>query len=119
MSAGEQFEARIVASWRDDPLESPVTIDARVDARDHRIAGKWTIHGATFLDSPRCRPFVLDAAGVMDFGEGRADDERYWRTDLRQRDIRIGAEFRIVWPGGDEGVYVIDRIARLGAKRPG
>ena len=115
MSDAGPVEVRILAHWIDDPTESPVTLDARIDARSRRLLGRWTIFGAVCIDAENCRPFALDAHGVMDFGAARAD-ERYWRTDIRGKEIAVGATFAIIWPGGDSGVYKIEKVARLGAK---
>ncbi len=116
MSEAEIIDVRILAHWIDDPTESPISIDARVNAPAKRIIGKWTIFGATCMDTRQCRPFALDADGAMDFGAGRGENERYWRTDVRLCEIAVGATFKVVWTGGDEGSYVIDKVARLGSK---
>ncbi len=113
------MNARITARWEDDPLESPITLDARLDAAGTRIAGREALFGATGLGSPLCRPFALDAAGAMDFGAGRPAEDRFWRCDIRQRDIVLGGAFAIVWSGGESGTYVIEKIAAPGSKTDG
>jgi hypothetical protein len=110
------IEARILARWSDDPLESPLTVDVRLHAQRRRIVGHWPLFGAVGLGTPACRPFVLEAGGRLDFGEGRAGPERFWQTDMREREIAVGASFRMVWSGGDAGSYVIEKIAVLGSK---
>jgi hypothetical protein len=110
------MNVRILARWEDDPLESPITLDARLDESGRRIAGASVLLGATALGLPQCRPFALDGDGRMDFGEGRADEDRYWRTDIRSREISLGGTFAVIWSGGERGVYRIEKIARMGSK---
>ena len=110
------MNVRLLARWDDDPLESPITLDAPLDATRRRIAGRWDLLGATSLGLPHCRPFVLNSDGRMDFGEGRADGDRFWRCDIREQDITVGSLFRVTWSGGESGVYRIDKIARPGSK---
>jgi hypothetical protein len=110
------MNVRILARWDDDPLESPITLDARLDNRGGKIAGRSVLLGATGLGTPRCRPFALDADGRMDFGEGRVDEDRIWRTDIRDRDIGLGETFTVRWSGGETGVYRIEKIAEPGSK---
>jgi hypothetical protein len=110
------INVRILAHWTDDPTESPLTIDASLDVSSKRIAGKWTIFGATCMDTAQSRPFALDNTGVIDFGAYCTTDERIWRTNLRTCEIAVGATFVVTWAGGDQGVYAIDKVARLGSK---
>jgi hypothetical protein len=109
-------EARVLARWSDDPLESPLTVDVRLHAERRRIVGHWPLFGAVCIGTPSCRPFVLEADGRLDFGEGRPGHERFWQTDLRECEIAVGASFRVVWNGGDTGSYVIEKVAVLGSK---
>ena len=51
-----------------------------------------------------------------DFGEGRGEADRHWRTDLRERPIVLGATFGVIWSGGERGVYRVEKIARPGSK---
>ena len=106
---------RIFARWVDDPFESPITLDARLSAT-HRVVGQWALFGAAGLRTPHCRPFSLDAEGCMDFGEGRVEGDRFWRTDIRSREITLGATFIITWSGGESGVYRIEKIYEPGSK---
>jgi len=110
------MNVRILARWIDDPLESPITLDARLDASGKRISGRWTLLGATDIGTPQCKPFALNGDGVMDFGAGRDADDRHWRCDIRARDIALGAEFEVVWSGGERGVYRIEKIAEPGSR---
>ncbi len=110
------MNARIFARWEDDPLESPITLDAPLDGLPPRIRGGWVLFGATGLGGPAVRAFALDADGRMDFGAGRADADRFWRTDIRAQPIVLGGVFDVVWSGGERGVYRIEKIARPGSK---
>lgn len=109
------MNCRIFARWVDDPLETPVTLDAALGLT-RRIAGDWILFGATGLHTPQCLPFTLDAEGRMDFGAGRAEADRFWRTDIRTREIALGAKFDVTWSGGDSGVYRIEKIYVPGRK---
>lgn len=102
-------EVRIVALWRDDPQEAPMTIDARID--EMRIVSTWELFGAFLLDADGVRPFVLRRDGRIDFGH----DEN-WRTDLREATIKVGSEFFVWFNESDSGRYRIVKIAMLGAK---
>ncbi len=113
------MNVRILARWEDDPLESPITLDAILDPATRRIVGRWKLFGCAGLGTSRVRPFVLEADGRMDFGEGRADEDRYWRADIRARDITLGATFEVIWCGGERGRYRIEKIAEPGSKTGG
>jgi hypothetical protein len=102
-------DMRILALWRDDPREAPMTIDARI--HDARIASTWELFGAFALDGDSVRPFVLRRDGQIDFGRGES-----WRTDLREATIKIGSDFAVWFNKSDSGLYRIVKIAALGAK---
>ncbi len=102
-------DMRILALWRDDPREAPMTIDARVD--DARIVSTWELFGAFALDGDSARPFILRRDGRIDFGRGES-----WRTDLREATIKIGSDFAVWFNESDSGIYRIVKIAALGAK---
>ena len=110
------MNVRILARWVDDPTESPITLDATLDERK-RLSGKWTVFGATDIDTARARPFALDREGRMDFGAGRAEGDRVWRTDVRAASIEVGAAFTVTWSGGERGVYRIEKVSVLGTKK--
>jgi len=114
------MNVRILARWIDDPTESPITLDAELDA-DRRIRGKWTIFGATDIDTDLAKPFALDRGGRMDFGAGRAEADRVWRADVRTKAIEVGARFSVTWSGGERGEYRIEKVSVPGgkAKEPG
>jgi hypothetical protein len=102
-------ERRILALWRDDPREAPMTIDARIE--DMRIVSTWELFGAFALDGDGMRPFVLRRDGRIDFGRGES-----WRTNLREATVKVGTEFVIWFNESDSGFYRIVKIAGLGAK---
>lgn len=101
---------RLVAQWREDPSEAPMTLDLRVE--DLRVASPWDLFGAFDLDGGLPRPFILRRDGRIDFGRN-ADD---WRTDLRNTEIRVGALFEVWFNETDSGNYKIVKLAELGAK---
>ncbi|MBM3552541.1 MAG: hypothetical protein FJX45_12435 [Alphaproteobacteria bacterium] len=105
-------DMRILALWRDDPREAPMTIDARIE--DMRIVSTWELFGAFALDGDRARPFVLRRDGRIDFGRGEN-----WRTDLRNATIKVGTDFVVWFNESDSGLYRIVKIAALGAKDEG
>ncbi len=107
-----QSNVRILAEWIDDPTESLLTLDLRIDA-SKRVVGSWALFGAVDLDASGCAPFVLRHDGRMDFG---ADHQRSWRTDLRQRTIKVGETFTIHWNDVDFGTYRVEKVAVLGSK---
>lgn len=102
-------DRRILALWRDDPREAPMTIDARVD--DARIVSTWDVFGAFSLDGKSARPFILRRDGRIDFG-----GDESWRTNLREATIRVGSEFVVWFNESDSGLYRIVKIAALGVK---
>jgi len=108
----ETRDLRVLALWRDDPTEAPMTVDLRIDAA-LRVASPWDLFGAFDLDGANCRPFVLRRDGAVDFG---APASRQWRTDLRAVAVAVNACFTVHWNDVDHGVYKIVKIAALGAK---
>ncbi len=102
-------DRRILALWRDDPREAPMTIDARVD--DARIVSTWDLFGAFALDGDSVRPFILRRNGRIDFGRGES-----WRSDLRDATIKVGTDFVVWFNESDSGLYRIVKIAALGVK---
>jgi hypothetical protein len=108
-------EIRILALWRDDPTEAPLTVDLRVDAQSGAVIGHWDVFGAFDLDGKSCRPFVLRGDGTIDFG-GEQGGRPPRKTDLRKVAIKVGAQFTVHWNEEDFGVYRIVKVATLGAK---
>ncbi|MFO1102239.1 MAG: hypothetical protein U1E20_04965 [Methylocystis sp.] len=105
----DSSDRRILALWRDDPREAPMTIDARIE--ETRIVSTWDLFGAFALDSDSARPFILRRDGGIDFGRGES-----WRTNLREATVKVGSEFVIWFNERDSGLYRIVKIAALGAK---
>ena len=104
-------DVRLLALWRDDPTESPMTLDLRL--REGRCAAIQDLFGAFDLDGPGARPFILRRNGQIDFGAGIADN---WRTDLRNMDMRVGSFFTIWFNATESGEYKIVKIALPGSK---
>ncbi|WP_255608102.1 hypothetical protein [Methylosinus sp. Sm6] len=103
----------MLALWRDDRTESPLTFDLRIDAASRRIVSHWDSFGACDLDGGKFRPFVLRRDGAIDFGAGARDN---WRTDVRRAVMRVGERFTVHWNECDCGLYEIVKVATLGAK---
>ncbi|MBI1868851.1 MAG: hypothetical protein HYS06_11265 [Methylocystis sp.] len=106
-------DVRILAQWRDDRSECPLTIDLRIDAASKRVVSHWEVFGACDLYGDKCRPFVLRRDGAIDFGAGMRES---WRTDVRDIIIRVGERFTVSWNEQDSGAYEIVKVAALGAK---
>ncbi len=106
-------EIRLLALWREDPMVARLTVDLRIDAKTSAVASTWDLFGAVDLDGDNMRPFVLRRDGAIDFGKEAA---AFWRTDLREQKIVVGAAFTLYWNEADSGVYRIVKLAELGAK---
>jgi hypothetical protein len=113
MSEPAFLDVRVLALWRDDRTECPLTLDLRIDAESRRVISHWETFGACDLSGGQCRPFVLRRDGALDFGVGAAEA---WRTDLRSVVIKVGERFTMHWNERDFGVYEIVKVASLGAK---
>lgn len=107
------LDVRILALWRDDRTECPLTLDLRIDSMERRIVSHWEVFGACDLNGDKCRPFVLRRDGAIDFGAGARER---WRTDIRDVVIRVGERFAVFWNERDHGSYEIVKVAALGAK---
>jgi hypothetical protein len=106
------LDVRVLALWRDDRTESPLTFDLRIDVATRHIVSNWHCFGACDLDGEKFRPFVLRRDGAIDFGVGAHN----WRTDLRETAMRVGERFTVHWNECDCGLYEIVKVAALGAK---
>lgn len=113
MNEAPFLDMRVLALWRDDRTECPLTFDLRIDAATRRIVSPWESFGACDLDGGKCRPFVLRRDGAIDFGAGAREG---WRTDVRDAIIRVGERFTVFWNDSDCGLYEIVKVAALGAK---
>jgi hypothetical protein len=112
MSEASVLDVRVLALWRDDRTECPLTFDLRIDAT-RRIVSYWECFGACDLAGEKCRPFVLRRDGAVDFGAGSTEA---WRTDIREAVIKVGERFTLFWNERDSGLYEIVKVASLGAK---
>jgi hypothetical protein len=113
MSETATLDVRVIALWRDDRTESPLTFDLRIDAVGRRVVSAWDCFGSCDLSGEKCRPFVLRRDGRIDFGAGARES---WRTDLREAVMRVGERFVVHWNECDFGSYEIVKVAALGAK---
>jgi len=107
-------DVRVRALWRDDPTEAPLTVDLRIEEEDGRIVSTWDVFGAFDLVGASRRPFILRRDGALDLGV--AAPGLAWRTDLRDKAIKVGARFLVRWNETDVGEYEIVKIAELGTK---
>jgi hypothetical protein len=106
-------DVRVIALWRDDSREAPLSVDLRIDGATRMVVSTWDVFGAFDLDGEACRPFILRRSGEIDFGAG---SELKWRVNLRDIAIAVGACFTVRWNETDSGEYKIVKIAELGAK---
>jgi hypothetical protein len=113
MSDPTCLDIRVIAQWRDDRTECPLTFDLRIDAESRRVISHWETFGACDLYGEKRRPFVLRRDGAIDFGAGAADA---WRTDVRDVVVKVGERFTVYWNERDCGLYEIVKVASLGAK---
>lgn len=104
-------DVRLLALWRDDPTEAPMTVDLRME--ETRLVSTWDVFGAFNLDGEAPRPFILRRDGRIDFG---AAETAIWRTDLRNAELKVGSTFNVCFNETDSGQYKIVKIAALGAK---
>jgi hypothetical protein len=109
-------DVRVLAQWRDDPREAPLTVDLRIDAHNGSVIGGWDVFGAFDLDGKDCRPFVLREDGTVEFGDGQHGERSSQKTNLRDVAIKVGAFFNVHWNDEDCGQYRIVKVAVLGAK---
>ncbi len=111
----DQSDVRVLAIWEDDPTQSAMTIDLRLDLISRRMIGTWSVFGALDMDGPDCVPFILRLDGRMDCGRDQKHNT-FWRTNLRQAHIDLGESFIIHWNDEDQALYRIQKIAILGSK---
>lgn len=113
MSDQALLDVRVLALWRDDRTECPLTFDLRIEAASRRVVSHWETFGACNLYGAKSRPFVLRRDGAIDFGAGAAER---WRTDLREARMKVGERFTLYWNESDFGIYEIVKVASLGAR---
>jgi hypothetical protein len=104
--------ARIFAECVTRNDAGPFFVDAFL-AEDGKIVGKWLLLGLSgdIDDKNTWYPFVVRADGVVDFG-CEYEEERWSRTNIRERAISEGATVSVWDENEDE--YVITKIVRLG-----
>ncbi|NDA48205.1 MAG: hypothetical protein EBY21_13230 [Alphaproteobacteria bacterium] len=112
-------DVRLLAIWEDDPTQSPMTIDLRLDRATHRMIGSWSVFGALDMDGKECLPFILRADGRIECAQAHTQSNQQaqaWRTNLRQARIDVGESFIMHWNDQDQALYRIQKIAILGSK---
>jgi len=114
-------DVRLLAIWEDDPTQSAMTIDLRLDRATHRMIGSWSVFGALDMDGKECLPFILRPDGRMDCAKApwhtqSNQQAQAWRTNLRQARIEVGERFIIHWNDQDQALYRIQKLAILGSK---
>ncbi|MBK3799703.1 hypothetical protein GAY33_10745 [Azospirillum brasilense] len=108
--------------WPSDPTDTPYVFDILLDAAG-RVAGSWPIFGvAGGVRGDHSYPLVLGREGQLDYGAGLQSHQRFQRTNLRDRSIRVG-EYVTIWSADeDEWAYrvqeVIDLAQLAGASLP-
>ena len=111
----DMCDVRVLAIWEDDPTQSAMTLDLRLDTISRRMIGSWSVFGALDMDGPDCVPFILREDGCMHCG-AHHHDSKSWRTNVRQARIDLGERFVIHWNDQDQALYRIQKIALLGSK---
>ena len=107
----EGRDMRILALWRDDPTEAPMSVDrARRQCADRSRPGICS--APSISTASRTRPFTFGATARIDFGAGR----RSLANGLARGGDKVGASFTVWFNEADNGVYRIVKIALLGAK---
>jgi len=102
---------RIDAEYVENKDEYPMSFDLLLDEQG-KVAGEFYTYGLSGRPEQdgQCYPFALVADGSMDFGAAyEKDEQRWWRTDLREHKIELGAAFKI-WEQEQEYAYTIVKI---------
>jgi hypothetical protein len=102
---------RIYAESVENKDEYPMSFDLLLDA-EGKVTGDFYTYGLSGRPEQdgQCYPFALVADGSMDFGAAYENEqERWWRTDLREHKIEQGAAFKI-WEQDQEFAYTIVKI---------
>jgi hypothetical protein len=102
---------RIDAEYTQNKEEFPMSFDLLLDA-EGKVVGDFHTYGLSGRPDVdgQCFPFALVADGSMDFGASyEKEEERWWRTDLRDHKIEMGAAFKI-WEQDQEFDYTIVKL---------
>lgn len=113
-----RVSARIVCVPVDkEYVDYPITFDAVLD--NEKIAGELSLGFQGKLNGEALHPFVLRRDGRMDYGSLLEDDrERFGRTNIRDRRIRLGEVITVIEHDEDvrldrEYTYKIRQIVTL------
>lgn len=101
---------RVTLTYIHDPKERYM-FDVAVDER-RRIVGKWKCFGLC-EEEREFYPVVLSSDGELDFGFF-AEDNRFAKTNLRDRPLEAGGLITITDSDGDEQIYRIQQTSILG-----
>ena len=87
--------AESIKSEEDD---YPLTFDLLLDDQG-KATGDFYMLGLSGKpeEDGQCYPFALIPDGSIDFGATHEkEDERWWKTDLREKKIEIGVAFKVI-----------------------
>jgi len=96
----------------------PICFDAALNDKQ-KIAGKWFIFGlfGNIADKSTWYPVVCRVDGTIDFGAGYEDDEDRWaRTNIREKIIRIGNAVSIWVERDQEFLFYVSKVQVEGVK---
>ena len=98
-------------SIQKDEDEYPLAFDLLLDDQG-KATGDFYMLGLSGKpdEDGQCHPFALIPDGSIDYGASyEKEDERWWKTDLREKKIEMGAAFKVI-DQGDEYDYKIVKI---------
>ena len=110
---------RVYTEYTKDKDDGPLSFDLVINDKKRAMADGYTygLHGVADKGSD-CRPFVFLEDGSMSFGAASGEDDRWWKSDLRERTIELNGTLK-VWDGNEEEFeYKIVKIVDLPAKLP-
>jgi hypothetical protein len=116
MSEALAGHVRVFIEYLNDPEDGPMMFDVKMDPTGRKVLGSWPIFGCYGLygRSEEIYPVILRGDGVLDFGF--SEPNRFWRTDLRDRQLRA-SEYVVVWDHNqDEWAYHIRKVVVLGER---
>lgn len=108
---------RVKLVWPSDPSDTPYSFDLLLDL-EGRVVGDWPIFGvAGGVRGDYAYPLILGREGQLDYGASTAIQERFQRTNLRERCIRVG-EYVTIWSvHGEEWTYRLQDVFVLAQHR--
>ena len=106
---------RVYAESVENKDDYPLSFDLLLDDQA-KATGDFYMFGLSGRPEQdgQCFPFAFVADGSMDFGAVYENEEdRWWRTDLREKKIEIGAAFKVT-EKETEYDYTIVKLDELG-----